>query len=525
VRSLRRQTRTEAATADTPERRRVRLSHFALLVMLVVAFAIRLDGITGPPFDNAVARQFHAALLARMYYLNDSSHVAPEKRAVVTAWHDEVEPIEPPVMEHLAALTYRLAGHEELWLARLLSVLWWTGGGALLYLIALRVVQPAAALATCAVFLFLPFAVLASRSFQPDPLLIGAMLAAILAVLRYEEKPSGGRLGLAAAVLALAFLIKPGIVPPILGPLLLVLLLRRRRHGAHVLRDLGVFVLSLVPMFAWYAYGTLAHSFLRGHFRAKVRPSLLLESSFWNGWWDQVVFVLTYPLKSGPLALLVLLAAAAGVAVAKRGRPRTLLIVLWAGYVLYGLVFTIHISTHNYYSLPLVPIVALSLGSTVDAFARWSRATELQAAALVTAAALLAAGAVGWKLHGPLTDPSFRAEEAVYAAAGRAADHTPQALYVDTHYAEPARYYGWTAGTLLTSGYERDPEGLARRTLATTLREMPSPSCLIFTGSGLRRRLAGFEAQVAKRFSVRREAADFAVYDLSTPAGERSDGC
>ena len=113
----------------------------------------------------------------------------------------------------------------------------------------------------------------------------------------------------------------------------------------------------------------------------------------------------------------------------------------------------------------------------------------------------------------------------MYAAAGRAADHTPRALYVDTHYAEPARYYGWTAGTLLTSGYERDPEDLARRTLAVALRETPSPSCLIFTGSQLRRRLAGFEAQVAKRFSVRREAADFAVYDLSTPAGQRSDGC
>jgi hypothetical protein len=175
--------------------------------------------------------------------------------------------------------------------------------------------------------------------------------------------------------------------------------------------------------------------------------------------------------------------------------------------------------------LPLIPIVALSLGSIVDAFVRWSRATELEATALVTAAALLAAAAVGWKLHGPLTDPSFGAEEAVYVAAGRAADHTPRALYVDTHYAEPARYYGWTAGTLLTSGYGRDPGGRARGNLATALRELPSPSCLIFTGSVLRGRLAGFEAQVAERFSVRRKARDFAVYDLRSPAGVRSDGC
>jgi 4-amino-4-deoxy-L-arabinose transferase-like glycosyltransferase len=395
-----------------------------------------------------------------------------------------------------------------------------------LYLIALRIQRPAAALATCAVFLYLPFAVLASRSFQPDPLLVATMLAAIFAVLRHEEQPSGRRLGLAGAALALTFLVKPGIVPPILLPLLLLLLLRRlRKSRTDALREVGVFALSTVPMFAWYAYGTLAHSFLRGHFTAKVSPSRLLESSFWNGWWDQVVFVLTYPLKSGPLTLLILLAAAVGVAAAKRGRARMLLVALWVGYVLYGLVFTIHISTHNYYSLPLVPVIALSLGSVVDASLRWSRAPELQTAALVTACAMLAAGALAWKLHAPLTDPSFRAQQTLYVAAGRAADHTARALYGDTHYAEPMRYYGWTAGTLLTSGYEPDPEGLARRGLAAAQRESPPPSCLIFTGADLRRRLARFEAQVAGRFSVRRRTTDLAVYDLTTPAGARSSGC
>ena len=35
---------------------------------------------------------------------------------------------------------------------------------------------------------------------------------------------------------------------------------------------------------------------------------------------------------------------------------------LWSGYLLFGLVFTRHIHTHDYYSLQLVPVVALSLG-------------------------------------------------------------------------------------------------------------------------------------------------------------------
>ena len=493
---------------------------------MAVAFTIRLDGITGPTFDNAVARQYHAALLARMYYLGDSSSVAPQKQAVLAAWHDEVKPIEPPVMERLAALGYRLVGHEALWVPRVLSVLWWLAGGVLVSLIALRFQRLPAALATCTVFLLLPFGVLASRSFQPDPLLIGTMLAAILALLRYEEKRSGRRLGVAGAALAVAFLIKPGIASTILFPLLLVLLVRPRRQSrAHALRGLGVLALSLLPMFAWYVYGTVAQSFLRGHFRAKVSPSRLVESSYWTGWWDQIVFVLTYPLKSGPLSLLIVLAAGIGVLLAERGRPRTFLVALWLGYIVYGLVFTIHISTHNYYSLPLIPIVALSLGSLLDAVIRRVRVSERQAAAVVTGVALLAAGAVAWKLHGPLTDRTFAAERAVYLQAGDAAEHTAHALYVDTHYAEPARYYGWTAGTLLTSGYEPDSRGLARRGLAAALRAQPSPSCLIFTGAALRRQLSGFEDEVARRFSVRRRQQDFAVYDLTRTAGERSDGC
>jgi hypothetical protein len=196
-----------------------------------------------------------------------------------------------------------------------------------------------------------------------------------------------------------------------------------------------------------------------------------------------------------------------------------------AGYLLYGLVFTIHISTHNYYSLPLVPIVALSLGSVVDAATRPTRLTDVQSAAAVTFTALLVAGAVSWKLHGPLTDRSFGKEESVYVAAGRAADHTSRALYVDTHYADPERYYGWTAGTLLTSGYERHPADLARQALTTALRHRPKPTCAVLTGIKLRRQLAGFEAQLASRYAVVRRDPSFAIYDLSKPAGARADGC
>jgi hypothetical protein len=45
---------------------------------------------------------------------------------------------------------------------------------------------------------------------------------------------------------------------------------------------------------------------------------------------------------------------------------RWILVGLWIGYFLYGLVFPYQYITHEYYQLPLVPLVALSLCSLAD---------------------------------------------------------------------------------------------------------------------------------------------------------------
>jgi len=44
-----------------------------------------------------------------------------------------------------------------------------------------------------------------------------------------------------------------------------------------------------------------------------------------------------------------------------RGLLRVVLTGLWTGYFLFGLVFSYHIHTHNYYQLQFIPVVALSL--------------------------------------------------------------------------------------------------------------------------------------------------------------------
>jgi hypothetical protein len=79
---------------------------------------------------------------------------------------------------------------------------------------------------------------------------------------------------------------------------------------------------------------------------------LLFRGSFWKQWVFQIQVVVGY---------VALLGALFGALLLRSGLHRALMLGLWGGYFLFGLVFTRHISTHDYYSLQLIPVVALSL--------------------------------------------------------------------------------------------------------------------------------------------------------------------
>jgi hypothetical protein len=112
-----------------------------------------------------------------------------------------------------------------------------------------------------------------------------------------------------------------------------------------------------LPVALYYVYGTMIGGFLKGQVQGKVVPQYLLEAYFWRGWLEQI---------GSMVGLVALAGAVIGVFLLGPGLPRALLAGLWGGYFLFGLVFTYHIHTHGYYSLQLVPVVALSLGPLWD---------------------------------------------------------------------------------------------------------------------------------------------------------------
>ena len=83
---------------------------------------------------------------------------------------------EPPVMEWLACAAYLAGGRENITIPRAVAEIVWVMGAIPLSMIATRISSSCGALIGVALYLFLPYGIVASRNFQPDGLMTLASL-------------------------------------------------------------------------------------------------------------------------------------------------------------------------------------------------------------------------------------------------------------------------------------------------------------------------------------------------------------
>jgi hypothetical protein len=407
----------------------------ALVLILGLGFGIRLYDLTDLPLDFHPTRQLLSALKARGMYYETLTDVPAEKRDFAVQQWKVRAAIEPEVVERIVAFTYQFTG-EQLWVARVYSSLFWVIGAFFLFLLARQFTSIDGALAATAFYLFTPYAVTASRSFQPDPLMVVLIIIFWWAVSKWADQPTSykwaviaglfGGVAIYVKFVAAFFVIAGG-----LGSII------RRESVLETVRRPQVYVmtvLGILPGIAYTIYGVWIAGYLGQQFGGRFIPSLFLSPSYYLGWIGMLNTVVGgMALMLGLISLFFL-----------DNEKRRFLLGLWAGYVLFGLYFNYHISSHDYYSLPLIPIVALSLAPLADWF--FAQLTRLTATRLAQTAVfsilLLGLFASLWSTRAEMKSTDYRPEAQTWAEIGEKIDGKIT-VGLTQDYGSRLSYWGW----------------------------------------------------------------------------------
>jgi 4-amino-4-deoxy-L-arabinose transferase-like glycosyltransferase len=409
----------------------------ALVLLLLLGSLFRL-GLLGRP-GSVHDRQYRSFLIARAMYLDASDEAADWRKHVARASSERQESLEPPLVEYLVSSVYRVIGRESWKVARIVTSGFWLLGGVLLFMLARRLHSAAAALFSTAYYLLVPTGVVLSLSFLPESLMIAMMLASLLAIVRFVERPTVPRWLLAGAVSAAAILIKPLVVPALLGAFAALMWSESRTWRAlFSWQVLGFGLVSVLPSALYYGRGIFVEDYLRWKVDASFLPHLLVARHFWEGWFGAGIAA----VGVAPLALAVLGGALLGDA-----RRRALIAGLGAGYLAFCLLFNYFTSFVVYYHVQLIPIVALALGPLLAGLTRRlfrSAGARPAWAALAVAAALLAVASY-LEARDRQVAPRFEGRQ-LAAEIGELVEHSERVAHVAYVYGLPLEYHGELAG-------------------------------------------------------------------------------
>jgi hypothetical protein len=419
----------------------------AFLVLFGFGIAIRLYDLTDLPLDFHSTRQMLSALKARGMYYETRTDVAPEERAfAIQQWKFRAS-VEPEFFERVVAYTYQFTG-EQLWVARVYSSLFWVIGGIFIYLLARRFTSADGALAATAVYLLHPYAIVASRSFQPDPLMTMLIVIFLWAAREWSLTPApfpkmggGSQRGWIFAILAglfggFAIFVKFPAAFFIAGGGLGAATSRGSMKEAF--KNPQVYLMALLgilPGAAYLIYGIFIAGYLGQQFSGRFIPALFLSPSYYLGWVNMLNLVI------GGVGLMF---ALLGLFFFDE-KNRRFVLGLWAGYALFGFYFNYHISTHDYYSLPLIPVAAVSLAPlahhVIEKLAQLTPTRLLRLSSFLIL--LIGIFASVWNTRNQLNAVDYRPEAAMWAEIGtKVKGYNLAGLTQD--YGARLAYWGWT---------------------------------------------------------------------------------
>jgi hypothetical protein len=529
-------------TPDKPKKSPISWIALAFILLMALGAGLRLYDLTDEPIDFHPTRQLRGAIIARGMYYEMLPSANPQTRQDAIAFWSSTGQYEPSILERAAALTYLLAGQEIPWLARLYNGLFWLIGGLALFDLARRVcletgqdIHPGGPTAgswigaglALAYYLVLPFGVQASRAFQPDPGMVVWIVLASYTAYRWSESHSwkwailaGIAAGLAVLTKAVAFYTIAGM----LAALTIASFWKSKDHSSSKLNGglLGalsrmlrnpqvwaVAALTVIPTLLYYlGRGGRASEYLSSWTLALSH--LLLEPATYLRWLNLVQELVT------PLALIF---ALAGIWLAK-GRGRAMLAGLWLGYFAYGLFLPYQMTSHSYYHLQLVPIVALSLAPLAMRFSDWlavrGKVWQVVAAGLALVALVYSA----WQAAVPLYSRDYRNEPTYWSEIASFLPEDGKIIALTQDYGYRLMYYGWRKVVLWPNRGEIKLSvlrGSEKEFLDYFTKRIEGKSYFLITAFGQFEDQPELQKMLQEHFPVLAQGNGYLIFDLQHP--------
>ena len=492
-----------------------------LAVLLGCGAFLRFSDLSAPLLDFHPTRQLFGAIKARgIYYQTLPDAPAWQKSLAVRQYEGEAT-IEPPLMEHLTASLYQVFGVQTA-IPRAVSGAFWLLGGLFLFLLARNLVDSSlAAAGSLAFYLLLPYAVSASRAFQPDPLMVLLLLVFWWSIENWGRHLSWKWALLAGLSGGLAIFVKFPVVFFVIGAALGVIfgrvgLLKSLKQP----QTCGIALLGILPPAAYLYYGTVLHGFLGQQFGDRFYPEM----------WSSPVFYLRWFLKVENIASILWIGLALLGCFIFSSKPlRIFLGSLWAAYFVFGMAFAHHISSHDYYSLPLIPIIALGLAPLVTAILPVFKRLEPQPASDQTGAdpagpqfstaaqaiviAVLLSSVLLYTVNQYLNERTndYRPQAAFWAQVGDAIGHQPGVLALTTDYGYSLAYYGWQNSSPWPTSLELQDFQEAFKRLAS------NKTYFLVTDFDEYNRQPALQKQLTENYPILAQGRDFIVFDLYHP--------
>ncbi len=330
---------------------------FWLLVILVLAFLLRLYRIDNPVLDWHAWRQADTAAVTHHYVQEGVDLLRPRYHDLSNIPSGQDNPqgwrmVELPIINGLVAVVVRALPQLDLVItSRFISILFSLGAIISLYWFIKQISNSRAAILSVAFMAFLPFSIYYSRVILPEPAVMFFSTISLSLFTSFLKQKKGLHWWLSWLALALAILLKPFVA--FFAPVYLILILIYQDKPWKQINLYLYPILAFMPLMYWRSWikqfpaGIPASQWLFNGNGIRLRPA-------WFRWlfWERltkllagvgtVIFGLTNFLK--------------------RNRVLDILLSWWLGVITYFVVIATGNVTHDYYQVLIIPCLSFTLG-------------------------------------------------------------------------------------------------------------------------------------------------------------------